>query len=203
MTALLHDKQSHKHVLVAVTHLKAKAGPENEQTRIHQVRAQGRWGLLTRAAAQQRNPVQCLLPGVEVARLPSDQQQSRSGGTLLPGEGVLLASPAQTPTSSYSHHALMLITCSPQSPRMTLVLHTVCRVVLLLLILQVQQLLQEVERMQERHMQLQQQQQQQPRDNSSSNGSAVRSALQPAAVLLCGDLNTTPDSDTVQVSTQA
>lgn len=37
MTALLHDKQAQKHVLVAVTHLKAKAGADNEQTRVHQV----------------------------------------------------------------------------------------------------------------------------------------------------------------------
>jgi hypothetical protein len=38
VTALLHDKQAQKHVLVAVTHLKAKAGADNEQTRVHQVR---------------------------------------------------------------------------------------------------------------------------------------------------------------------
>lgn len=38
VTALLHDKQAEKHVLVAVTHLKAKAGADNEQTRVHQVR---------------------------------------------------------------------------------------------------------------------------------------------------------------------
>lgn len=37
MTALLHDKQAQKHVLVAVTHLKAKAGADNEQMRVHQV----------------------------------------------------------------------------------------------------------------------------------------------------------------------
>jgi hypothetical protein len=37
VTALLHDKQAQKHVLVAVTHLKAKAGADNEQTRVHQV----------------------------------------------------------------------------------------------------------------------------------------------------------------------
>lgn len=51
--------------------------------------------------------------------------------------------------------------------------------------------------MQERHMQLQQQQQQP--DTSSSNGASKWAAPQPAAVLLCGDFNTTPDSDTVQV----
>jgi hypothetical protein len=37
VTALLRDKQAHKHLLVAVTHLKAKAGADNEQTRVHQV----------------------------------------------------------------------------------------------------------------------------------------------------------------------
>jgi hypothetical protein len=51
--------------------------------------------------------------------------------------------------------------------------------------LQADQLLLEVEHMQGRHMQLQQQQQ-------------VPSSRRPA-VLLCGDFNTTPDSDTVQV----
>jgi nocturnin len=97
VTALLHDKQADKHVLVAVTHLKAKAGADNEQTRVHQV----------------------------------------------------------------------------------------------------QQLLQEVEHMQERHMQLQQQQQPAGAAGSSGNGSSSR-AIEPAAVLLCGDLNTIPDSDTVR-----
>lgn len=37
VTALLQDKLSQRHVLVAVTHLKAKAGADNEQTRVHQV----------------------------------------------------------------------------------------------------------------------------------------------------------------------
>lgn len=40
VTALLFDKQAQKHVLVAVTHLKAKA--DNEQTRVHQVGARRR-----------------------------------------------------------------------------------------------------------------------------------------------------------------
>jgi len=70
-----------------------------------------------------------------------------------------------------------------------------CRVV------QVQQLLREVEHMQERHMQLQQQQQ--PPGAGSSNGSRSHTAAQPPAVLLCGDFNTTPDSDTVRVSIAA
>jgi hypothetical protein len=38
VTALLHDKQSGRSLLVAATHLKAKAGADNEQTRVHQVR---------------------------------------------------------------------------------------------------------------------------------------------------------------------
>lgn len=37
MTALLHDKLAQKDVVVAVTHLKAKAGADNEQTRVYQV----------------------------------------------------------------------------------------------------------------------------------------------------------------------
>jgi hypothetical protein len=37
VTALLHDKQSGRSLLVAATHLKAKAGVDNEQTRVHQV----------------------------------------------------------------------------------------------------------------------------------------------------------------------
>ncbi|KAF6265890.1 Endonuclease/exonuclease/phosphatase [Scenedesmus sp. NREL 46B-D3] len=36
VTALLHDKQSGRSLLVAATHLKAKAGVDNEQTRVHQ-----------------------------------------------------------------------------------------------------------------------------------------------------------------------
>jgi endonuclease/exonuclease/phosphatase family metal-dependent hydrolase len=64
---------------------------------------------------------------------------------------------------------------------------------------QVRQLLQEVEHMQERHMQLQQQQQP-PVSLGGSNGASSPAALEPAAVLLCGDFNTTPDSDTVRVS---
>jgi endonuclease/exonuclease/phosphatase family metal-dependent hydrolase len=67
-----------------------------------------------------------------------------------------------------------------------------------LLLLQVQQLLQEVGHMQDRHMQLQQQQQP-PNAARSSNGASASAAVEPAAVLLCGDFNTTPDSDTVQV----
>jgi endonuclease/exonuclease/phosphatase family metal-dependent hydrolase len=63
--------------------------------------------------------------------------------------------------------------------------------------LQVQQLLQEVEHMQERHVQLQQQQQ--PVSEAGAVSSS-RPAAEPAAVLLCGDFNTTPESDTVQVS---
>jgi nocturnin len=98
VTALLRDKQAHKHLLVAVTHLKAKAGADNEQTRVHQVR----------------------------------------------------------------------------------------------------QLLQEVEHMQERHMQLQQQQQQPTGAAGSSGIGSSSQAIEPAAVLLCGDLNTIPDSDTVR-----
>lgn len=54
--------------------------------------------------------------------------------------------------------------------------------------------------MQERHMQLQQQQQPPASLEGSSNGSSSQAALEPAAVLLCGDFNTTPDSDTVRVS---
>jgi endonuclease/exonuclease/phosphatase family metal-dependent hydrolase len=65
-------------------------------------------------------------------------------------------------------------------------------------LLQVQQLLQEVEHMQDRHMQLRQQQQP-PSVARSSNGASASAAVEPAAVLLCGDFNTTPDSDTVQV----
>jgi endonuclease/exonuclease/phosphatase family metal-dependent hydrolase len=66
---------------------------------------------------------------------------------------------------------------------------------------QVRQLLQEVEHMQERHLQRQQQQQPPPAaaaDSSSIDASSR--AVAPAAVLLCGDFNTTPDSDTVRVS---
>jgi hypothetical protein len=37
VTALLHDKQAGRAVLVAATHLKAKAGADNEQTRVRQV----------------------------------------------------------------------------------------------------------------------------------------------------------------------
>ena len=37
VTALLHDKLAQRHLLVAATHLKAKAGADNEQTRVHQV----------------------------------------------------------------------------------------------------------------------------------------------------------------------
>ena len=53
--------------------------------------------------------------------------------------------------------------------------------------------------MQERQMQLQQQQQP-PASIGGSNGASSPVALEPAAVLLCGDFNTTPDSDTVRVS---
>lgn len=66
-------------------------------------------------------------------------------------------------------------------------------------LVQVRQLLQEVEHMQERNMQLQQQQQPPSAAGSGSNGSSSQ-AIEPAAVLLCGDLNTTPDSETVRVS---
>lgn len=52
--------------------------------------------------------------------------------------------------------------------------------------------------MQERH-QLLQRQQQPIRGNGNSNSS---SSL-PPAVLVCGDFNTTPDSDTVQVCSTA
>lgn len=65
--------------------------------------------------------------------------------------------------------------------------------------MQVQQLLREVEHMQERHMQLQQQQQP-PASLGDSNSGSSLAALEQAAVLLCGDFNTTPDSDTVRVS---
>lgn len=40
VTALLHDKLAQKDVVVAVTHLKAKAGADNEQTRVYQVSVQ-------------------------------------------------------------------------------------------------------------------------------------------------------------------
>lgn len=50
---------------------------------------------------------------------------------------------------------------------------------------------------------MQLQQQQQPPGAGSSNGSSSHTAAQPPAVLLCGDFNTTPDSDTVRVSTVA
>jgi hypothetical protein len=66
--------------------------------------------------------------------------------------------------------------------------------------MQVRQLLQEVEHMQERHMQLQQQQQQPTGAAGSSGIGSSSQAIEPAAVLLCGDLNTIPDSDTVRVS---
>ncbi|WIA31940.1 hypothetical protein OEZ86_002799 [Tetradesmus obliquus] len=95
VTALLHDKQSGRSLLVAATHLKAKAGVDNEQTRVHQA----------------------------------------------------------------------------------------C------------QLLQELENVQERQQLLQLQQQ--PAAESSSGASSSRGV--PPAVLLCGDFNTTPDSETVQV----
>jgi hypothetical protein len=42
VTALLHDKLAQKDVVVAVTHLKAKAGADNEQTRVYQVSV-GHW----------------------------------------------------------------------------------------------------------------------------------------------------------------
>lgn len=38
VTAQLLDKQCGRMLIVAATHLKAKAGFENEQTRVHQVR---------------------------------------------------------------------------------------------------------------------------------------------------------------------
>lgn len=37
VTAQLHDKLAGRTIIVAATHLKAKAGSENEQTRVHQV----------------------------------------------------------------------------------------------------------------------------------------------------------------------
>lgn len=37
VTAQLHDKLADRALVVAATHLKAKAGVENEQTRVHQV----------------------------------------------------------------------------------------------------------------------------------------------------------------------
>jgi hypothetical protein len=42
VTAQLHDKQSGRCLVVAATHLKAKAGVDNEQTRVHQVSNRGR-----------------------------------------------------------------------------------------------------------------------------------------------------------------
>jgi endonuclease/exonuclease/phosphatase family metal-dependent hydrolase len=57
-------------------------------------------------------------------------------------------------------------------------------------------LLQELENVQERQQLLQRQQQ---RAAESSNGSSSSRGV-PPAVLLCGDFNTTPDSETVQVS---
>jgi endonuclease/exonuclease/phosphatase family metal-dependent hydrolase len=59
------------------------------------------------------------------------------------------------------------------------------------------QLLQELENVQERQ-QLLQLQQQAPADNG--NGASSSRGV-PPAVLLCGDFNTTPDSETVQVGT--
>lgn len=54
--------------------------------------------------------------------------------------------------------------------------------------------------MQERHLQRQQQQQRQPMAVADSSSDASSRAVKRAAVLLCGDFNTTPDSDTVRVS---
>eukprot|EP00775_Hariotina_reticulata_P003332 gene3332-3609_t len=45
VTAQLHDKQSGRCILVAATHLKAKAGADNEQTRVHQYIQQHELGL--------------------------------------------------------------------------------------------------------------------------------------------------------------
>lgn len=55
--------------------------------------------------------------------------------------------------------------------------------------------------MQERHLQRQQQEQRPPTvaADSSSDDASSR-AVERAALLLCGDFNTTPDSDTVRVS---
>lgn len=67
--------------------------------------------------------------------------------------------------------------------------------------LQACQLLQELQNMHDRFHQLQLQQQPQVSSHSTSNSICIGGdAPQQAAVLVCGDFNTTPDSDTVKVS---